>query len=318
MAVEEVLLRGAGEEPLFLLWQNSPAVILGRNQNAFEEVDLQFAEKNQIQIMRRLTGGGAVYHDLGNLNYTFILPQLSHASKESPLFDFRLWTNPVLRTLQKLGVQAEFTGRNDLTVLGKKFSGNAQARIGKHLLHHGTLLFHTDFQMMVKVLHVDPDKFHSKGVASTRSRVTNLTDYLPDGFGIGDFKKALINEISCSYQLTQSSFSERQIEEINSLKTSKYSTRNWNIGKSPKSNMKTEHRFPWGKVCIDLFLEKGIVSDAKISGDFFATMPPELLAEKLIGLEYNFSVFSEQFTEDEIQSFFPQISKDDFIKLLFK
>ena len=193
MAVEEALLIRAGREPLFLLWENAPAVIVGRHQNVWSEVNLSYARQEKIRVIRRLSGGGAVYHDSGNLNYTFIVPIESGRSKKSVEPDFKFWSKPIINVLNQVGVDAQFSGRNDLTVDGKKFSGTAQVRVGGHLLHHGTLLFSTDFDKMNRLLTVDPEKFNSKGVSSVKARVANLSDYLPTSIGKTRFKKLLLD-----------------------------------------------------------------------------------------------------------------------------
>jgi len=175
LAVEEFFLcRSPQPEPVVLLWRNSPVVVVGRNQNTCEEINQPFLKEHGIGVVRRLSGGGAVYHDLGNLNFTFIMPDDGHG------LDFRFFTEPVIQVLREWGVAAEISGRNDIVVQGKKVSGNAQARYRGRVLHHGTLLFQTDLETMVSALHVDPDKIRSHAVASIRNRVANIADFLSD------------------------------------------------------------------------------------------------------------------------------------------
>lgn len=321
LAAEEYFLKEPTEnEPIFLLWQNAPSVIIGRNQNALEEINIPFIEENGIAVVRRLSGGGAVYHDLGNLNFTFIVPDDSFRPSPSGGPDFEFFTRPVSILLRRLGLAVEFTGRNDLTLEGKKFSGNAQARSGGRLLHHGTLLFSTDFEKMTAALHVTPDKFVSKGVASIRSRVMNLADRLPTDWTMDDFKGRLIDEIEESRgdALRVRPFSPDQLSAIETLRREKYATRAWNFGKSPKSNFHAERRFPWGRLRVDLFLERGKIGDVTFSGDFFSLAPPENLASALTGLDYEMKTLTRAVSDEKIHAVFPDLTNEDFWSLLFE
>jgi lipoate-protein ligase A len=171
LALEEYLLKETDPgDDLFMLWQNRPAIIVGRNQNTWDEINLDFVRKNNIAVVRRMTGGGAVYHDLGNLNFTFIARD---RKESSAILDFARFARPVVDALRELGVPAEFSGRNDIVVDGAKVSGNAQYRYKDLVLHHGTLLFDSRIEDMVQALNVSKDKIASKGVASVRSRVAS-------------------------------------------------------------------------------------------------------------------------------------------------
>lgn len=174
LACEEYLLRH-GEDDVFMLWQNDPTVVIGRNQNIYTEVALEYADTHHIRVARRITGGGAVYHDSGNVNYSFITSR-----DRAEVLDFRYFTAPVRQALAHWGVEAELSGRNDLLVNGSKFSGSAQHATGERILHHGTLLFDSDLTVMEKVLRPAPEKLKKRGIPSVRSRVTNLRPLLPE------------------------------------------------------------------------------------------------------------------------------------------
>lgn len=193
LAMEEYLYRSVepGHPGYFLLWQNEPSIIVGRFQNTAQEVNRTFAEEHRIHIVRRISGGGAVYHDLGNLNYTFIVP-----NDDGNPFDFARHALPIVNALEKLGVKAEFNSRNDLAIDGKKFSGSAQHMDRKRLLHHGTLLFDSDLSVLARALNVDDEKFTSKGFKSVRSRVTNILPHLPVPLSMDGFIAALRNSLS--------------------------------------------------------------------------------------------------------------------------
>ena len=317
MAVEEALLIRAGREPLFLLWENAPVVIVGRHQNVWSEVNLSYARQEKIRVIRRLSGGGAVYHDSGNLNYTFIVPIESGRSKKSVEPDFKFWSKPIINVLNQVGVDAQFSGRNDLTVEGKKFSGTAQVRVGGHLLHHGTLLFSTDFDKMNRLLTVDPEKFNSKGVSSVKARVANLSDYLPTSIGKTRFKKLLLDELSKETDLTFKSFSIRQLETIRRLKREKYDTPSWNLGQSPRSDFHREKRFVWGKLRVDVALEKGTLSKLDFSGDFFSDGDISNFTRRLISAEFTREELGHRISETDLKSVFPAMEKDEFISFLF-
>lgn len=315
LALEEVLWGLPEEGVLFLLWRGAPSVIVGRNQNVPEEVNLRYAEERRIPIIRRQTGGGAVYHDGGNLNYTFVVP-LKESAKEDPLSDFVLWTEPIRDTLIRLGLPVRFTGRNDLTLDGKKFSGTAQARRGGRLLLHGTLLFDVDLETMERVLNVDADKFQSKGVSSVRSRVTNLASYLPGDWTFERFREAVFDGMASRHSFEVSAIPGRFLPEIERLKREKYGNRIWNFGRSPRSNFRTSRRYSWGKVQVDLFLDRGKIAEVSITGDFFTTGDPAVLEARLTGLDYTISEVG-QISEVEIKSVFPQWNREEFLEFLF-
>ena len=319
MAAEEALLAEAGQEPLFLLWQNSPAVILGRHQNARREVDLAYAQQEGISVIRRLSGGGTVYHDAGNLNYTFILPRRGGESKTVSSDEFRLWSKPVLDVLRGMGVDAEFSGRNDLTVGGRKISGTAQARFRGHLLHHGTLLVSTDFGRMSRVLRVDSEKLRGKGVPSVRSRVANLSEFIP--IGIAEMKQAILTRIAEENRVTHRRFSPALIDEIERLKREKYALDAWNLGEPLPAGAQTavtrQKRFAWGEVCVEFRLEGETVCAAAITGDFFANGDPAALAERLAGLPLTRAAFSARIGQADLDEVFAGFRKEDFLDLLF-
>lgn len=317
LSVEESLLVNADTEPLFLLWENAPAVIIGRYQNAWSEVDLSYAEEEGICVIRRLTGGGAVYHDHGNLNYTFITACRSGQSKGGDFPEIEFCSKPILRTLRKMGIDARFSGRNDLTVQGKKFSGTARVQHGSHLLYHGTLLFSTDLEKMTRVLNVDPEKYRSKGVASVRSRVTNLSGYLPSHIGKEELKGALLDEVFQGSALKIRRFDTEQRQAIERLRHGKYGTRAWNIGESPAADFTREKRYDWGKIRIDIGLEKGKIAVFEISGDFFTDAALETLTQKFLGTDFARETLEARISEADILRVFPRMGKEELFNFLF-
>ncbi|MGB9792552.1 MAG: lipoate--protein ligase [Thermacetogeniaceae bacterium] len=314
LALEEYLLKelDLGDD-IFMLWQNSPAVIVGRNQNTWDEINHQFVKENGIAVVRRLTGGGAVYHDLGNLNFTFIARGMKAGH-----YDFESFARPVVAALRSLGVEAEFSGRNDILVDGKKVSGNAQYRYGDSVLHHGTLLFDSDISNMVRALNVSPEKLVKKGVASVRSRVTNIKEHLPRPLGMEEFKAALVKALfqaegnhNAEYRL-----SERDLARVEELVRTKYGTWEWNYGASPGYNLRRSRRFEWGKLDVLLDIREGKIISCKIYGDFFGKEEISGLEERLQGLPYEETALRQTLAEADLSSYISGLDIYTMMQLL--
>ncbi len=276
LAIEEYLFNNSDDD-VFMLWQNEPTVVIGRNQNAHVEINKKVVAEKGIHIARRITGGGAVYHDLGNLNYTFI------SSGGSRTLDFEYFTAPIIEALGSIGVLAELSGRNDLTVLGKKISGNAQSVKEGRVLHHGTILFDTDLDMLSSVLNVDKEKIKSKAVKSTRSRVTNIKPLLAEKMDITKFI-ALISDFIVS------SFSPKVIAPPHKKEISELVQRNssdaWLYPASPlfsDYSIVKKQRYDFGTVEIHIAMSGENIKSTKIHGDFFGTKDISELESCLTG-----------------------------------
>ena len=277
LASEEYLLKQKDGFYLYL-WINAPSVIVGVNQNAFKEVNLDYTERNGIKVVRRLTGGGAVYHDLNNINYTVIAPY--HESENL----YKEFSTPVIEYLSTLGISAEFSGRNDILVDGKKISGNAQTVYNGRVMHHGTLLFDTDVSVLSSALNPNKLKIESKGIKSVRSRVTNIKDCLKNPLTVTEFLNGLAQKLltlSDKYE-----FSDEDVSAINKLVKEKYSTYEWNIGRSPKGKVTFEERFDFGVLTITFDTKDGVIENADIHGDFFSKKDVKEIAEKLNGVKF--------------------------------
>ena len=261
LASEEYLLKHT-DGFYYYLWINDPAVIVGVNQNAIEEVNLAYTDAHSIKVVRRLTGGGAVYHDAGNLCYTVIAPYDEERN------NYKAFTAPVIEYLNELGVKAEFSGRNDIVVNGQKISGNAQTVFNGRIMHHGTILFSTCFDVLQKALTPSKLKIQSKGIKSVRARVTNVSEHLVKPLTIEEFKKGLENKFSKYCQKKE--FSSKDIEAINALVRDKYSRYEWNVGNSPKGENTFTEKFPFGIFSLTFNTEKGLIKSPKIYGDFFS------------------------------------------------
>ncbi|MBQ7033943.1 MAG: lipoate--protein ligase [Clostridia bacterium] len=275
LALEEHLFSGKSEE-VFMLWQNSSSIIIGKNQNAMAEIDYSYVTKENIPVVRRLTGGGAVYHDLGNLNFTYIVNREGFG-------DYIGFTKTLREYLASLGLSAEVSGRNDVLVGGKKISGNAQYSKQGRLLHHGTILIGADMTHLSRALRPDEEKIKSKGIRSVQSRVTNLGPLL--SMDAEAFRTGFAAFVSKSEDMQPYILSAEDRAAVDKLVKEKYGTFAWNYGYSPKYAFHTRHRFPGGGVEVFLDIRDGIIRDAKIFGDFLGDAVP--LAEGLRGLAHN-------------------------------
>ena len=286
LAFEEyIFTRTDYGEPVLLLWQNAPAVIVGKYQNTLEEISYDYIREKGVKVIRRNTGGGAVYHDLGNLNYSFIIPDV-----ESKV-DFGTFTIPVVRALQSCGIDAEQTGRNDILAGGKKFSGNAQQFSRHRLLHHGTLMFDVHTEDVAKALQVKAGKFRSKSTKSVRSRITNLKPLFIEAgassdMDVHDFKELLLTWFGREYDLHRVELTEEQRQAILRLKEEKYDTDEWNFGRSPAADIVRGDFFRCGQVEFHFSVREHRISGVKIRGDFFASKEIGELEEMLVGVPY--------------------------------
>ncbi len=286
LALEEYLLKEMdADDDRFMLWRNSPAIIVGRNQNTWDEINLDYVRKSNIAVVRRMTGGGAVYHDLGNLNFTFITRDQKGSSAA---LDFIRFARPVVDALRDLGAPAEFSGRNDIVVEGAKVSGNAQYRYKDLVLHHGTLLFDSRIEDVVQALNVSKDKISSKGVTSVRNRVANIKEYLSRPITMAEFRDSLIAGVArtCTGEFRSYALTSEDIRRTEQLTKSKYETWDWNFGASPGFNLRKSQHFDWGKVDVLLDVRDDLIAGCRIFGDFFGSGDISPLEDCLIGMPY--------------------------------
>lgn len=300
------------EDELFILWINEPTIVIGKHQNAIEEINKTYTDEHGIHVVRRLSGGGAVYHDLNNLNYTII----SNKSQEGT-FDFKTFSQPVIETLADLGVTATFTGRNDLEIDGKKFCGNAQAYYKGRMMHHGCLLFDVDMTVLGNALQVSKDKIESKGVKSVRARVTNILDELPEKMTVEAFSNQLLNKMKESYpDMTEYIFSDDELKNIQALADQQFGTWDWTYGKAPEYTIKRSVRYPAGKITTYANVEKSVIKGMKLYGDFFGIKDVADIEQALIGLRYEYpDVLAKLQTIDTTQ-YFTNITPQEIAKAI--
>jgi lipoate---protein ligase len=308
LALEEYLLNNVGEnECILYLWQNEKTVVIGKNQNPWKECRIQELEADGGKLVRRLSGGGAVFHDLGNLNFTFL------ATKEN--YDVEKQLEVILEAVKGFGIPAQKTGRNDISVESRKFSGNAFFSDGYHCYHHGTILIHVDMSRLSHYLNVSREKLVSKGVESVRSRVANLTEYCSD-LTIESMKMGLITAFQSVYGLEPE---QLELSEINSQELSqseeKFSSWGWVYGKKMEFNFSLDRRFTWGDIDIRMDIHSGIIKECVIYSDSLETDIFEKLPQRLIGCPFRSDVMIRAITEMRV---IPEVEgiKNDIISLI--
>lgn len=314
LATEQVIFDSLPRgQSCFLLWQNRSAVVIGRHQDALAEIDRAFVEAEGIQLVRRLSGGGAVYHDLGNLNYSVITD-----AQGSKAPDMAVFCEPVLRLLHGLGVPAELSGRNDMTVNGQKFSGSAQHLYKGRVLHHGTLLIDSDLSVVSRALRVDPEKIRSKGLASVRSRVTNLRSFLPEEIDLPRFRELLLREVLAEHPGEELVLSPRQQRQIEELSESRYRSWDWTVGSSPPCSLIRRQRFEGcGTVEARMQIEHGRIAAITFCGDFFSAEEPEELEALLEGLPLSPEAIHCAMDGQDVSRFFLGLREEQLLSLLY-
>ncbi|MEK9199459.1 lipoate--protein ligase [Ureibacillus sp. FSL E2-3493] len=315
LAIEEYILRNMDieKDDYLLFYINQPSIIIGKNQNTIEEINTDYVEENGIIVVRRLSGGGAVYHDLNNLNFSFLTKDDGNS-----FHNYKKFTQPVVDALAKLGVNAELSGRNDILAEGRKVSGNAQYSTRGRMFSHGTLMFNTDVDAVASALKVKKDKIESKGIKSVRSRVGNISDYLKEPMTVEQFRMEILKSIFGGEENIQYyNLTDEDWEKIHQISKERYQTWEWNYGKSPRFNIQKTNRFPSGSIDIRLEVNKGIIEEAKIFGDFFGVGDVEEIEKRLIGTKYDRSSIDIALESIDIPHYFGGVTKEEFLKLIY-
>ena len=313
LALEECLLQWlpADHPGLFLLWQNAPSVIVGRHQVTLDEIDSDFVRRRGLPVVRRMTGGGAVYHDLGNLNFSFM--ENAHGRKT---VDFARYLRPVCEALAGLGVRASLSGRNDLEAGGRKISGSAQSLRQGRILHHGTLLFDANPGMVAGALNVDPEKFRSKSTKSVRSRIGNIRDFLPNDMELPAFWAYLKDALSGG-GLTPGALSAGELAEVDRLKREKYDTWEWNYGRSPKFDVRCKRYWDGGCLEANVSIANGVITDVRFFGDFLSVCGLEELVERLKGVAFRPEDVRAVLNDSPVGELFGGITADEVTATIF-
>lgn len=314
LAIEEYALKNLDINQTYLLFYiNEPSIIIGKNQNTIEEINTDYVEKNGIHVVRRLSGGGAVYHDLGNLNFSFITKDDGES-----FHNFRKFTEPVIQALKNLGVNAELSGRNDIEAEGRKISGNAQFSTKGRMFSHGTLLFNSEMEHVVSALKVRKDKIESKGIKSIRSRVANISDLMVEKITIEEFRSLLLQFIfEGEKEIPEYVLTEDDWEKIHQLSQERYQNWDWNYGKSPKFNLQRTHRFPVGQIDVRLEVNKGLIEHCKIYGDFFGVGDVQEIETLLENIRYEKREIENALTAIDMAYYFGNVTKQEIFDLIY-
>ncbi len=301
------------EDNYFMLWQNASAIIIGRHQNAHAEINLPYVREHGVSVVRRLSGGGAVYHDLGNLNFTFI------QDAQSTRLDLSLFCTPVAQALQSLGANAEVNGRNDITLDGKKISGNAQYVREGRIMHHGTLLFDADLEAASLALQPDAEKIKAKGVASVRSRMTTLKEHMREGASLADFKNAFLHCLFEGQQMQPYHLTDADIAAVEELRKQRYATYDWNFGQSPPCDLAYKGRVEGcGSLELRFKVKNGLICEATCMGDFFSEQDPQGLCAHFVGKTPDAQGFAAALETVESSQFIRNLTRQNLLTLLLE
>ena len=292
----------------FLFWTTAPTLMIGRYQNTLSEINRPYAESHGIRVVRRMTGGGTIYTDPGGWQYSFVV------KKPTKTIDFASYTRPVTDALKSLGAPALLSGRNDIVIGEKKISGNAQY-IGKNaVLHHGSLLFKTDLEAMVRALSVDDEKIVAKGIKSVRQRVTNIADHLPEPLDGPAFRDAMVSRLAAG--MDTYALAPDDLERIDAIAAAQFRCWDWNFGKDPECNVTRAQRFAGGKITLKLRVENGLIANLRFYGDFFAAKDVSLLENALIACRYEKEDIKNALLKAHADDFFYQITADEILGLI--
>lgn len=297
------------DKEYFIFWHTKPTLMIGRYQNTLREINMPFAKTHNINIVRRVTGGGTIYTDENGWQFSFIVKEPGQRRIE-----FDVFTQPILDAVRSIGVNAEKSGRNDLVIGGKKFSGNAQYLCKNVVLHHGSLLFDTDLENLVRALSVDDEKIISKGIQSVRQRVANIAEYLSEPMTSLEFRDVMLSFLlrgMDTYELTL-----QDIARVNEIKQAQFDTWEWNFGKDPSFNITKEARFAGGKLSVQSFVEGGVITDIHFYGDFFAHEGLERLQQRLIGCAYCEDAIHMVLSEEAADNLIFSITPDEILSCI--
>lgn len=306
------------DESILLFYINDPSIIVGRNQNTIEEVNQAYVEEKGIRVVRRMSGGGAVYHDRGNFSFCFI------KDDDGSFRDFASFTQPVIQALHKMGAKgAELKGRNDLLIEDKKFSGNAMYAKNGRMTAHGTILFDADLEEVTKALKPRKEKFESKGIKSVRSRVTNIKPYVSPEYqkltteGFRDLLLLEIFGVESRDQVKEFKLTEADWAKVRKIQAERFGNWEWNYGQSPAFAIQMSQKFPFGFVDFRFNVEQGVIKEVKVYGDFFGLGDISDVEDALVGVRFEREAVNQVFENLDFNKYFGRVTAEEIISLIF-
>ena len=312
IATEEYLLENF-DDNIFYLYQNSPSIIVGRKQNTLAEINLNYVRDNHIPVVRRLSGGGAVFHDIGNLNFCFIIRNEKRHEN-----GFEKYTKPILDVLNEMGVKAKLEGRNDLTIEGKKFSGNAKYFRENDLLQHGTILYISNLSDISKALNVNPLKYKDKAVKSIKSRITNVSNHLSNFVSLHDFIEIVLSHVKKMYSEAEYyTLNDRDIVSINKIVEDKYRTWEWNYGSTPEYNFTKSIKTKCGSLQATMMVKQGYIEQLQFYGDFFTIKDLDDFEKMFIKHPHDYDELKKFLSEHPASEYFESITDEELLEVLF-
>jgi lipoate-protein ligase A len=315
LALEEYILRNRmPDDDLLLFYVNAPAIIIGRNQNTIEEINSDFVDARGIRVVRRVSGGGAVYHDLGNLNFSFMTRDVNARFNRYDLFN-----TPVVEVLRELGVPAEIGGRNDILAGGRKISGNAQFATAGRMFSHGTLLLDSNLDDVTAALKPKAGKVESKGVKSIRSRVANISEFLREPISVSELRDRILERIFGTRDralIPSLVLNAADWSAANELVEKRYGSWKWNFGENPPSNVQRVQRFPAGEIDVRLDIHGGQITGVRFFGDFMGRAEVSELEAQLEGVIYDLDSLARALADIDVRQYFGDVSRDEILALL--
>lgn len=312
LASEEYLLKSF-QEDVFLLYWNIPSIVVGKHQNTLAEINLPFVQEREILVARRISGGGTVFHDQGNLNFAFFT-----SGKEGELVDYKRATRPIIEALEEMGLDVTLGKRNELLLNGLKISGMASHVFKQRVLHHGTLLFSSEMGNLSEALNTTRERFTDRAVKSVRSRVTNIRDHLTGRMDMEMFQKRILNHMLHTYDNAKPyHFSETEMQEIIALRDSKFSTWEWNFGYSPKYQFCRSISFNAGRFDLHMNVEKGVIRELKIEGDFTSQKDIILLEQMLVGTIHDPETMRMQLSGIDVSDYISGLENEKLLSGMF-
>ncbi len=311
LASEEVLLKHR-TEGYFLLYRNRPSIVVGKHQNTLAEINLPYVQDKGIDVIRRISGGGTVFHDLGNLNFVFIT-----SGKEGELVDYKRHTLPVIEAMKKLGLDVKLGKRNELLLGSKKISGTASHVFKNRVMHHGTLLFSSRMKDLSKALKVKAGNFEDRAVKSVPSEVTNISDHLAEKMDVEEFRNFLFDSVLQSLKASPYEYSEEDNLEIRELMEQKFSSWEWNFGYSPRYHFQKALAFEAGDLAIHLNVEKGVILDISINGDFTGSEDIHILETAVKGSIHDPQTIRSRLSGINVEDYINGLGNEELLSAMF-